>query len=62
MGDNSFIGSNCNVIAPVTVGDGAYVCAGTTISESVESGDFVIGRSRQTVKKGMAGKYLKENK
>ena len=62
VGDNSFIGSNCNVIAPVTVGDGAYVCAGTTISESVESGDFVIGRSRQTVKKGRAGKYLKENK
>lgn len=62
VGDDCFIGSNCNVIAPVTIGDGAYICAGTTVVESVESGDFVIGRSRQTVKSGMASKYLKENK
>lgn len=60
VGDNSFIGSNCNVIAPVNIGDGAYVCAGTTITENVDGGDFVIGRSRQEVKKNRAKNYLKE--
>lgn len=53
-----FIGSNVNVIAPVVIKSGAYVCAGTTIDKNVESNDFVIGRVRQEVKKGLASKYL----
>ena len=60
VGDNCFIGSNCNVIAPVTVEKNSYICAATTVSERVREGDFVIGRSRQENKTGRAYEYLKE--
>ena len=58
--DNCFIGSNCNVIAPVTVRKNTYICAGTTVSEDTEEGDFLIGRVRQMAKHGRAHEYLKE--
>ncbi len=59
IGDNCFIGSNCNVIAPVKIEDNAYICAGTTITQDVKEDDFVIGRVRQEVKEGRAHEYLK---
>lgn len=59
VGDNVFIGSNCNLIAPLTIESDVYICAGTTVTENLQSGDFVIGRARQEVKKGKAYKYLK---
>jgi len=59
VGDNCFIGSNCNLIAPVDIADNSYVCAGTTVTENVNSDDFVIGRVRQQVKENRAHKYLK---
>ena len=58
VGDNVFIGSNVNLIAPVQVGDGSYICAGTTVHQDIDAGDFVIGRVRQETKKGAATKYL----
>lgn len=58
VGDNVFIGSNVNLIAPVQIGNGAYICAGTTVHQNIDSGDFVIGRVRQETKKGAASKYL----
>lgn len=60
VGDNAFIGSNSNVIAPVTIEKNSYICASTTVSENVHEGDFVIGRSRQENKRGRAYEYLKE--
>ena len=58
VGDRAFIGSNCNIIAPVNVGDDAYIAAGTTITEDVPPAALVIGRSRQIVKEGKAlGKF-----
>ena len=57
VGDECFVGSNVNVVAPVSIGDGAYICAGTTVTEDAESGDFVIGRARQINKSGRAAKY-----
>lgn len=60
VGDNCFIGSNCNVIAPVVIEDGAYICAGTTVTNDVKGGSFVIGRARQEEKEGRADKYLKK--
>ena len=60
VGDNCFIGSNCNIIAPVTIEDGSYITAGTTVTEDVRSDDFVIGRCRQQVKPNRAHKYLKK--
>ncbi len=60
VGNNCFIGSNCNIIAPVNIESDSYICAGTTITDDVTAGDFVIGRVRQEVKAGRANKYLKK--
>lgn len=62
VGDNCFIGSNCNVIAPVEIESDSYICAGTTITDKVNKDDFVIGRVRQIVKENRAHNYLKEKK
>ncbi|WP_274648406.1 bifunctional UDP-N-acetylglucosamine diphosphorylase/glucosamine-1-phosphate N-acetyltransferase GlmU [Paenibacillus humicola] len=56
IGDRAFIGSNVNLIAPVKIGDGAYVVAGSTITHDVPSGDLAIARERQTNKEGYADK------
>ena len=61
VGDNSFIGSNCNLIAPVTVGEGSYLAAGTTLTKNLRGGDFCIGRCRETIKEGGAKKYLQKD-
>ncbi|AHV94978.1 bifunctional UDP-N-acetylglucosamine diphosphorylase/glucosamine-1-phosphate N-acetyltransferase GlmU [Paenibacillus sabinae] len=56
IGDDAFIGSNVNLIAPVQVGRGAYVVAGSTITRSVSEGDLAIARQRQENKPGYADK------
>lgn len=60
VGDESFIGSSVNLIAPVKIGNRTFICAGTTIVRDVNDHDFVIGRSRADVKEGIADDYLKE--
>ena len=60
VGNNCFIGSNCNIIAPVTIAENSYICAGTTLTVDTENADFVIGRCRETIKKQRAKQYLKE--
>ena len=59
VGNNCFIGSNCNLIAPLNIEKNSYICAGTTVTEDVCSDDFVIGRVRQEVKVNRAHDYLK---
>ncbi|AIQ61786.1 bifunctional N-acetylglucosamine-1-phosphate uridyltransferase/glucosamine-1-phosphate acetyltransferase [Paenibacillus stellifer] len=54
--DEAFIGSNVNLIAPVKVGKGAYVVAGSTITRTVAEGDLAIARQRQENKPGYADK------
>ncbi|MDQ0091745.1 bifunctional UDP-N-acetylglucosamine pyrophosphorylase/glucosamine-1-phosphate N-acetyltransferase [Paenibacillus anaericanus] len=56
IGDDAFIGSNVNLIAPVKVGKGAYVVAGSTITHSVNDNDLAIARNRQENKSGYAEK------
>lgn len=58
IGDGAFIGSNVNLIAPITVGQQAVVAAGSTVSASVESEDLVIERSSVVVKQGYGIRYL----
>ncbi|MDE7454724.1 MAG: UDP-N-acetylglucosamine diphosphorylase [Clostridia bacterium] len=58
VGDNSFIGCNSNLVAPVTVGDNCFIACGTTVTEDVDSNAFCIGRSKATVKQDGAKKYL----
>jgi len=50
IGNNAFIGSNSNLIAPVTIGEDAFVAAGSTITDDVPDGAMGIARQRQTVK------------
>lgn len=54
--DDAFVGSNVNLIAPVKVGKGAYVVAGSTITHSVSENDLAIARVRQENKPGYADK------
>ena len=56
IGDNAFVGSNVNLIAPVKIGDGAYVVAGSTVTHDVPAGDLAIARERQVNKPGYADK------
>ena len=54
LGDGVFIGSDSQLVAPVKVGKGAYVGAGSTITEDVPPGALAIARSRQQIKEGWA--------
>jgi bifunctional UDP-N-acetylglucosamine pyrophosphorylase/glucosamine-1-phosphate N-acetyltransferase len=50
IGDGAFIGSDSQLIAPVRIGKGAYVAAGSTITEDVPAHALAIGRGRQVNK------------
>ena len=54
IGDGVFVGSDSTLVAPVTLGAGAYVAAGSCITEDVPEGALALGRSRQTTKPGWA--------
>jgi bifunctional UDP-N-acetylglucosamine pyrophosphorylase/glucosamine-1-phosphate N-acetyltransferase len=56
IGANVFIGSDSTLVAPVSVGDGAYVAAGSTITQDVEADALAFGRARQAAKAGGATK------
>jgi bifunctional UDP-N-acetylglucosamine pyrophosphorylase / glucosamine-1-phosphate N-acetyltransferase len=56
VGDNAFVGSNSNLVAPVKIGKGAYIVAGSTITDEVMDEDMAIARERQTNKPGYASK------
>ena len=51
VGERVFIGANTNLVAPVSIGDEAYIAAATTVTKDVPQGSFVIGRSRAECKK-----------
>ncbi|MBC5638404.1 bifunctional UDP-N-acetylglucosamine diphosphorylase/glucosamine-1-phosphate N-acetyltransferase GlmU [Ornithinibacillus sp. BX22] len=63
--DDAFIGCNSNLIAPVTIGKGSYVAAGSTITKDVPSDALSVARARQSNKEGYASRLknrLKERK
>ena len=49
--DNAFIGCNCALLAPVTIGENSIVGAGSTITESVPDNSLAIAREKQITKK-----------
>ena len=57
IGDNVFLGCNTNLVAPVTLGDGAYTAAGSTITEDVEADALAIARAKQANKPGWAARF-----
>ena len=60
IGNRVFVGSDSVLVAPVRIGDGAYVAAGSAITENVPPNALALGRSRQTVKPGWAAKKRRE--
>lgn len=54
IGDGAFVGSDSQLVAPVSVGSGAYVAAGSTIVQNVPAGALGIARGRQENKPGWA--------
>ncbi|MCM3667107.1 bifunctional UDP-N-acetylglucosamine diphosphorylase/glucosamine-1-phosphate N-acetyltransferase GlmU [Mesobacillus subterraneus] len=54
--DGVFIGCNSNLVAPVTIGKGAYVAAGSTITEDVPGEALAVARARQVNKEDYVGK------
>jgi bifunctional UDP-N-acetylglucosamine pyrophosphorylase/glucosamine-1-phosphate N-acetyltransferase len=54
IGSEVFIGSNSALVAPVKIGDGAYIGSGSVITHDVPPDALALGRGRQTVKEGWA--------
>jgi bifunctional UDP-N-acetylglucosamine pyrophosphorylase/glucosamine-1-phosphate N-acetyltransferase len=54
IGRDAFIGSNTALVAPVKIGEGAYVGSGSVITQDVPADALALGRSRQVVKEGWA--------
>ena len=54
IGADSFIGTHSTLVAPVTLGEGAWTAAGSSITEDVPAGALGIGRARQVNKEGWA--------
>jgi len=57
IGADVFVGSNTALVAPVSVGDGSNIAAGSVITQNVPNDALAIARGRQTVKPGWAKKY-----
>lgn len=60
IGNRTFIGSNSTLVAPVRIGDGAYVAAASAITENVPADALGIGRGRQVNKPGWASRKRRE--
>jgi bifunctional UDP-N-acetylglucosamine pyrophosphorylase/glucosamine-1-phosphate N-acetyltransferase len=60
IGNRVFIGSDTTLVAPVRVGEGAYVAAGSTVTEHVPAGALAIARGRQSNKPGWAARKRRE--
>lgn len=56
IGDDCFIGSDCQVVAPIEIGRGAYIASGSTVTRDVEPEALAIARARQENKPGYAKK------
>jgi bifunctional UDP-N-acetylglucosamine pyrophosphorylase/glucosamine-1-phosphate N-acetyltransferase len=56
IGRRAFIGTNSSLVAPVSIGDGAYIGSGSVITDDVPADALALGRARQTVKEGWAGR------
>ena len=62
IGDDVFIGSNSALVAPVELGDGSMVGAGSTITKDVDKNDMAVARGKQTNLDGQAEKFRNSKK
>ncbi len=61
IGADAFIGSNSALVAPVSIGDGAYVASGSVITKAVPDNALAVARGRQATKPGYAEEIRKRN-
>jgi len=57
VGEGTFIGSNSALVAPVTIGDGAMVAAGSVITRDIEAGALAVARGQQEARAGWATRF-----
>ncbi len=57
IGSDSFIGSNSTLVAPINIGEGVIVAAGSVITDDISANDGAFGRARQVNKQGWASKW-----
>jgi bifunctional UDP-N-acetylglucosamine pyrophosphorylase/glucosamine-1-phosphate N-acetyltransferase len=62
IGANVFLGSDTVLVAPITIGDGAFTAAGSTVTKDVAEGAMAFGRARETHFSGRAEKFHAEQK
>lgn len=60
--EGAFVGCNSNLVAPLKIGRGAFIAAGSTITRDVPPDALVISRSKQEIKEGMGKRFLKGKK
>lgn len=60
IGQDAFVGSNSTLVAPLEIGDGSYIAAGSVITDKVPADALALGRSRQVNKEGWAAKRKKK--
>jgi bifunctional UDP-N-acetylglucosamine pyrophosphorylase/glucosamine-1-phosphate N-acetyltransferase len=60
--EGAFIGCNSNLIAPLKVGKGAFIAAGSTVSRDVPPGSLAISRPKQDNKEGLGRRFLETKK
>jgi bifunctional UDP-N-acetylglucosamine pyrophosphorylase/glucosamine-1-phosphate N-acetyltransferase len=62
IGAGAFVGSDSTLVAPVTIGDGAYIGAGSCITREVPADALSVARSRQITKEGWASNKRRQQK
>ncbi len=62
IGDNCFIGSNCNIISPLIIGENTFVSCGCTVYKNIESNQFVISKPELKIEEDYKKNYLKSLK
>lgn len=60
IGKNVMVGSNSSLVAPITIADGAYIAAGSTLTKDVAADDLVIARAKPLVMAGKAKGRMKQ--
>ena len=62
IGDGAFVGTNSSLVAPLTIGEGAYVAAGSVITKNVPPGSLAVARGRQETREGWVSRKHKDKK
>jgi bifunctional UDP-N-acetylglucosamine pyrophosphorylase/glucosamine-1-phosphate N-acetyltransferase len=57
IGKGAFVGTNSSLVAPVKIGSGAYIGAGSVITDDVPDDAMAIERSKQSIREGGAARY-----